>query len=179
MGPTGKTVWLAIAAFLPAVGFIIYLAARFLDHFLAPPPDGASRTWRTFPRRPEAGPTSGSTIAAGVMPGQGSGDAERFALFHVVALEGPESGKTYAVARLPALIGRGQDTAISLDADLGVSRHHAEIYAHGQALHLRDLGSTHGASVNGVRVHDQVIRPGDRIGIGQSVLQIQLERRRS
>lgn len=175
-----RNLWLGLAAFLPGVGFIIYLAARLLDLFLAPPASAPARTWQTWHKRPESSPAAGSTIAAADVLHGGSPDAaERLILFHVVALEGPEKGRSFAVARLPAIIGRGQEAVVSLDADLGVSRRHAEIYARGQALHLRDLGSTHGALVNGVRVQDQLIRPGDRIGVGQSILQIQLDRRGS
>jgi hypothetical protein len=180
LGPPWRTIWLGVVAFLPGVGFIIYLASRLMDLFLAPPQSAPARTWRTFHKRPESSPAGagGSTIAAAdLLPGGAVGAAERFALFHIDALEGPERGKTFVVVSLPAVIGRGQEAAIALDADLGVSRRHAEIYAQGQALHLRDLGSAHGVLVNGVKYLDQTIRPGDRIGVGQSVLQIRLEQR--
>jgi len=177
LGSPWGTVWLGVVAFLPAVGFTIYLAARMLDLFLAPPKTGPARTWQTLHKRPEGGPASGSTIAAADLTPGGAGAGERFALFHVDALEGPERGKSFAVASLPAVIGRGQEAVIALDGDLGVSRKHAEIYAQGQALHVRDLGSTHGVIINGVKYLDQIVRPGDRIGIGQSVLQIRVERR--
>jgi hypothetical protein len=181
LSPFWKTFWLGVVAFLPGVGFIVYLAARLLDLFLAPPERAPARTWQTWHRRPQAGPGAGGTIAAAQVAG-GAGQAggpDPLALFHVDALEGPESGRSYPVSTLPALIGRGREAAIALDADMGVSRRHAEIYARGQALHLRDLGSTHGAAVNGVRVQDQIVRPGDRIDVGQSVLQIRLERKGS
>ena len=37
---------------------------------------------------------------------------------------------------------------------------------------LEDLGSTNGTTVNGQRVSRQLISPGDRIQIGQSILAI-------
>lgn len=172
--PPWSRIWLGIVAILPGVGFIVYLAARLLDMFLAPPQTAPARTWRTFHKRPESSPASGSTIAAAGLARPGAG-AERLTLFHIDVLEGPERGRSFAIAGLPALIGRGQEAAIALDGDLGVSRRHAEIYASGQALHLRDLGSTHGVTVNGVKYLEQAIRSGDRIGVGQTILQIRVE----
>jgi len=37
-------------------------------------------------------------------------------------------------------------------------------------LRIRDLGSSHGLSVNGVAVHDQALAPGDKIQVGLSTL---------
>jgi pSer/pThr/pTyr-binding forkhead associated (FHA) protein len=74
---------------------------------------------------------------------------------------------------LPAVIGRGHEVAVSLDGDMGVSRRHAEIYSPGAGLHIRDLNSTHGTYVNGYKVSDQPLQPGDKIAIGQSILQVQ------
>jgi hypothetical protein len=42
-----------------------------------------------------------------------------------------------------------------LDRDRGVSREHAELYRQADTLHIRDLRSQHGTSVNGVRTEDQ------------------------
>jgi hypothetical protein len=48
-----------------------------------------------------------------------------------------------------------------------VSRRHAELWRDGERWLLRDLGSSNGTRVNGVRVTEDVeVRPGDRLSLG-------------
>src|SRR4051812_38878702 len=65
------------------------------------------------------------------------------------------------------IIGGGEDSQIFLDSRT-ISRRHAEI------VHdpfgrwwIRDLGSHNGTLVNGNRVTEAVIKPGDRIQVGE------------
>jgi len=61
---------------------------------------------------------------------------------------------------LPFRIGRRQGLEIVLPAD-SVSKNHAEIYARGSGLRLRDLGSKNGTFVNRDRVEDAALAEGD------------------
>jgi EAL domain-containing protein (putative c-di-GMP-specific phosphodiesterase class I) len=61
---------------------------------------------------------------------------------------------------LPFRIGRRQGLEIVLPAD-SVSKSHAELYARGSGLRLRDLGSRNGTFVNRVRVEDAALVEGD------------------
>jgi EAL domain-containing protein (putative c-di-GMP-specific phosphodiesterase class I) len=61
---------------------------------------------------------------------------------------------------LPFRIGRRQGLEIVLPAD-SVSKSHAEIYARGSGLRLRDLGSKNGTFVNRDRVEDAALAEGD------------------
>ncbi len=79
---------------------------------------------------------------------------------------GPQAGLTYVLAEGDTLIGRGSDCDIFL-GDVTVSRHHAMIGADGDALLLRDLGSTNGTYVNGSWVDAFALSPGDEIMIGK------------
>jgi hypothetical protein len=90
--------------------------------------------------------------------------------YALVALKGPHQGQQFFLNRLPVRIGRGPDVSIPLDADLNVSRSHAEIYEWNGRLRIRDLQSSHGTWVNDQAATDQAISPGDRIGVGQTVL---------
>lgn len=90
--------------------------------------------------------------------------------YGLYAAQGPHAGEFFQLSPLPRRIGRGPDAAIALDADLNVSRTHAEIYEWMGQLRVRDLGSVHGTLVNGVPVTDQSILPGDRISVGGSML---------
>lgn len=90
--------------------------------------------------------------------------------YALVAVEGPLQGQQFPVLTLPLRIGRGEEAGIALDADLNVSRKHAEIYEWNGRLHIRDLGSMHGILVNGVAINERALNPGDRITVGGTVL---------
>ena len=62
-------------------------------------------------------------------------------------------------------IGRSRDCEIVID-DPNVSRRHAEVRKTIEGWLVVDLGSTNGVKVNGRRVHEEVLRPGDKITLG-------------
>jgi pSer/pThr/pTyr-binding forkhead associated (FHA) protein len=65
------------------------------------------------------------------------------------------------------VIGRGSESDLVLD-DAAMSPRHAAIENIGDAIYLRDLGSSTGASVNGVPVRDAVLFPDDQIAFGSN-----------
>jgi diguanylate cyclase (GGDEF)-like protein len=67
-------------------------------------------------------------------------------------------------------IGRTPDNALVLD-DGSVSRRHASLLYGDDGWTLRDLGSTNGTFVNGVRVREALLRDGDRVRVGGVILQ--------
>jgi diguanylate cyclase (GGDEF)-like protein len=69
----------------------------------------------------------------------------------------------------PVDVGRGSTAGLILDAD-SVSRKHARLERFGGGHKIVDLGSTNGTYVNGVRVKEQILKDGDRIGIGKALL---------
>lgn len=64
-------------------------------------------------------------------------------------------------------IGRGSECDLSLD-EPEMSRKHAVIENNGDGIYLRDLGSSNGTFVNGVRVRDAVLHPGDQIAFDRN-----------
>lgn len=67
-------------------------------------------------------------------------------------------------------IGRNDDCDICIKAT-GVSRYHCEIAIDdGDACLIRDIGSTHGTYINGIRIEEVEIEPGLAVQIGPAVL---------
>jgi hypothetical protein len=74
-------------------------------------------------------------------------------------------GKRNMLAGERMTIGRSRDCEIVID-DPNVSRRHAEVRKTIEGWLVVDLGSTNGVKVNGRRVHEEVLRPGDKITLG-------------
>jgi hypothetical protein len=72
------------------------------------------------------------------------------------------------------VIGRSRDCDVVVD-DANVSRHHAELVHDGSGWRVVDLGSTNGIKVNRRRVEQAALRSGDRITIGVTDLDFELE----
>ena len=88
--------------------------------------------------------------------------------------KGSTAKKTYPV-RAELLIGRDLSCGIIIQDD-GVSRTHAKISRHGDGFRIRDLKSTNGTAVNGIRITDQPLAEGDIIEIGNTVLEFTFEK---
>jgi hypothetical protein len=72
-------------------------------------------------------------------------------------------------------MGRSRQCDIVLN-DPNVSRQHAELRPRGGSWVLTDLGSTNGSRLNGHPVErSEVVRPGDAIELGATVLRFELE----
>lgn len=93
----------------------------------------------------------------------------------LAVLSGPQKGRRYTLDREEIRLGRDQVCEIVLD-DEAASRIHAEIFQRDDALFLRDLKSTNGTYLNNTRLSDEelVVENGDRIGIGDTLLLLQL-----
>jgi hypothetical protein len=67
----------------------------------------------------------------------------------------------------------GNDVVVS---EASVSRVHAELVPEADGLRVRDLGSTNGTRVNGVRVEEALAEPGMTVHLGQVRLAVQAAR---
>ena len=69
----------------------------------------------------------------------------------------------------PLTIGREEGNSVQLN-DERVSRFHVKIQDDQEKIVLTDLQSTNGTKVNGESVHLWVLRPGDVVTLGRTVL---------
>ncbi|MEA2475252.1 MAG: hypothetical protein QOE06_3167 [Thermoleophilaceae bacterium] len=72
------------------------------------------------------------------------------------------------------LVGRSRDCDITVD-DPNVSRRHAELRNEDGRWVVTDLGSTNGVKVNGRRVENASLEPGDELVFGLARLRFELE----
>jgi predicted component of type VI protein secretion system len=70
------------------------------------------------------------------------------------------------------LLGRHQECDVQLGSRK-VSRRHCCLAQVANYVVVRDLGSTNGIRINGVRVHEGCIQPGDELTIGNQRFQLQ------
>ena len=78
-------------------------------------------------------------------------------------------GGRHVIERRAVVLGRSRDCDVVLD-DRSVSRRHAELVRHGDGFLLRDLDSTNGSAVNGKRIREAAVQPGDDITVGTVAL---------
>jgi HD-GYP domain-containing protein (c-di-GMP phosphodiesterase class II)/pSer/pThr/pTyr-binding forkhead associated (FHA) protein len=82
---------------------------------------------------------------------------------------GPNKGRTFEIKEAPLTIGREDNQLIQI-LDQGVSRAHAEIFRLGEMCFVRDLNSTNGTFVNDVKVTEELLKNGDELLIGTTIL---------
>ncbi len=78
---------------------------------------------------------------------------------------GPWSNKRFPIGKVVSVIGRVEGNDIAIEDD-SVSRRHAEIRRSGGGYLLKDLESANGTFVNGERVKEAPLVPGDVIKFG-------------
>ncbi len=88
-----------------------------------------------------------------------------FAPTHLHFLTGSLEGQSFPL-RQGLRIGREPDCHVVID-NLELSRHHADVVPSPQGWVVRDLGSSNGTTVNGVRIEGEVLLRGDEtLGFG-------------
>jgi pSer/pThr/pTyr-binding forkhead associated (FHA) protein len=71
-------------------------------------------------------------------------------------------------------IGRVEDNTFQI-ADASVSSHHCEVHLRGSDIFIRDLNSTNGSYINGEKITEQVLKPGQTLRLGQVELKLEAE----
>jgi len=94
------------------------------------------------------------------------------AKLHLV--KGNPQGKQVEIPAGTLTVGRAEDSDLIV-ASTRVSRHHCEIVNDGKALTIRDKGSGNGTLVNGAKVEQQVLKPGDEVQVGPLTFVVEID----
>jgi DNA-binding NtrC family response regulator len=102
---------------------------------------------------------------------QGQGDQVHVRTCRFEVLSGPDAGQRFDVSAPVFLIGRGNaDIALS---DRGVSAMHCEVRLDERGYRLRDLSSTNGTWIHGMRAVELYLNPGAKIRMGDTTLRFE------
>ena len=83
----------------------------------------------------------------------------------IVLLSEGLTGRTFELKAEKTTVGRLPDNAFSIP-EASVSSHHAEFHLRGSDVLVKDLNSTNGTFVNGERVAECVVKPGQILRLG-------------
>jgi pSer/pThr/pTyr-binding forkhead associated (FHA) protein len=71
-------------------------------------------------------------------------------------------------------VGRVEDNTFQI-ADPSVSSHHCEVLLRGGEVVIRDLNSTNGSYINDAQITESVLKPGQKLRLGQIELKLETE----
>jgi Nif-specific regulatory protein len=87
----------------------------------------------------------------------------------LAAIDGPAKDHTFILSGDEISIGRDSSNTIAI-SDVSLSRRHCVLRRDGDSYVLRDLESRNGTFINGAVIKESVLRNGDKIAVGDSVL---------
>lgn len=88
---------------------------------------------------------------------------------------GPLAGKQFIIYRNPTVLGSSPKADIYLFKDEAIEPQHALIHNFGGRYEIEDKGTADGTYVNGIPVTKQILKPGDQIVLGKTVLEFALK----
>lgn len=92
----------------------------------------------------------------------------------LVILNQGMTGRTHELNVDRTTIGRVEDNTFQI-ADPSVSSHHCEAQLRGSEVLIRDLNSTNGSFINGEKITESVLKPGQTLRLGQVELKLEAE----
>jgi len=84
-------------------------------------------------------------------------------------LHGADRGRVFERVPTPVTIGREEGNSIQLN-DERISRYHLKLQVDNDKIVATDLESTNGTKVNGEDIQVRIVRDGDMISLGRSLL---------
>jgi pSer/pThr/pTyr-binding forkhead associated (FHA) protein len=92
----------------------------------------------------------------------------------LVLLSAGMTGRTHELKVDKTTIGRVDDNTLQIP-EPSVSSHHCEILLRGSDVVVHDLNSTNGTYINGEKVTESVIKPGQILRLGQIEMRLETE----
>src|SRR5207248_9663951 len=92
----------------------------------------------------------------------------------LVLLSPGMTGRTHELKVDKTTIGRVEDNTFQI-AEPSVSSHHCEILLRGPEVVVHDLNSTNGTFINGEKVSESVLKPGQVLRLGQIEMRLETE----
>ncbi|MFO1476725.1 MAG: FHA domain-containing protein [Verrucomicrobiota bacterium] len=89
----------------------------------------------------------------------------------LVVLSAGLVGRTHELTVDKTTIGRVEDNSFQI-AEPSISSHHCEILLNGNQVTVKDLNSTNGTFINGEKVSEAVLKPGQTLRLGQIELKL-------
>jgi len=116
-------------------------------------------------------PTSDHGSGSGAAASAGPSDAGGITDPTLMVRTGVDAGATLVLDGRRVTAGRGSGCDLVV-RDTTVSREHAAFVLRGDVWWVLDLGSTNGTRINGLRAAEHPIVPGDRIELGDVVVEL-------
>ncbi|MFI5454665.1 MAG: FHA domain-containing protein [Isosphaerales bacterium] len=91
---------------------------------------------------------------------------------------GPLAGKQFVIFRNPMVLGSAPKADVYLFKDESIEPRHALIHDRGGRFEIEDMDTAEGTYVNGIPVKKQILKSGDQIVLGKTVLEFALKETR-
>lgn len=82
--------------------------------------------------------------------------------------------RSFSVSRDMTVVGRREDCDLRIPLS-DVSRKHCRMILSGEAIKVEDLGSSNGTYVNGERIQQAELTPGDTVQVGPVIFVLQVD----
>jgi pSer/pThr/pTyr-binding forkhead associated (FHA) protein len=92
----------------------------------------------------------------------------------LVILSEGMTGRSHELKVDKTTIGRVEDNTFQI-AEPSVSSHHCEVLLRGNEVLVRDLNSTNGSFINGEKITEKVLKPGQTLRLGQIEMRLETD----
>src|SRR5229473_5367788 len=90
----------------------------------------------------------------------------------LVVLSAGMTGRTHELKVDKTTIGRVEDNSFQI-TEPSVSSHHCEVLLRGAEVRVKDLNSTNGTFINGEKVSESPLKPGQVLRLGQIEMRLE------
>src|SRR5512137_2077833 len=92
----------------------------------------------------------------------------------LVVLSAGMTGRTQELKAEKTTVGRVEDNSFQI-AEPSVSSDHCEVLLRGNDVVVRDLNSTNGTFINGEKITEKVMKPGQILRLGQVEMRLETD----